>query len=120
MKNDQAPSAILELVDGPRDMRFAMTAQTIARETALNRPKHPMTLANEAKVTRFRPGGKEKLEAMVQKFKDVQKFKQQDRTSVTKKNVYRGPRPDRMYPGRELPPLISETKTAGIFGPRVV
>nr|UPX44723.1 mitochondrial 54S ribosomal protein L8 [Penicillium fuscum] len=30
--HDQAPSAILELVDGPRDMRFAMTAKTLARE----------------------------------------------------------------------------------------
>ena len=27
-KEDQAPSAILEQVDGPRDMRFAMTART--------------------------------------------------------------------------------------------
>lgn len=32
--HDQAPSAILELVDGPRDMRFAMTARTIVRERA--------------------------------------------------------------------------------------
>ncbi|MCJ1313245.1 hypothetical protein MMC25_006922 [Agyrium rufum] len=32
LKEDQAPSAILELVDGPKDMRFHMTAKTLVRE----------------------------------------------------------------------------------------
>lgn len=32
-KGDHAPRAILELVDGPRDLRLEMTARAIARET---------------------------------------------------------------------------------------
>ncbi|KAG9234401.1 ribosomal protein L17 [Amylocarpus encephaloides] len=32
LKPDMAPSAILELVDGPKDMRFAMLARTVHRE----------------------------------------------------------------------------------------
>lgn len=30
---DNAPTAILELVDGPRDLRFEMTARAVGRET---------------------------------------------------------------------------------------
>lgn len=30
---DNAPTAILELVDGPRDIRFEMTARAVGRET---------------------------------------------------------------------------------------
>ncbi|CZT20955.1 related to 50S ribosomal protein L17 [Ramularia collo-cygni] len=74
-KEDQAPSAILELVDGPKDMRMALTAKTIAnlRAKAEERGEtemriNDMTAHNVQKVTRFREGGEEALEAMVQKF----------------------------------------------------
>ena len=63
--DDQAPTAILELVDGPRDIRFAMTAKTVARERALEGGIREITLRNIAKVTRFREGGEEALQKMV-------------------------------------------------------
>lgn len=66
-KNDQAASAVLELVDGPRDMRFAMTAAVVARDRALGRPHSALTERNRAKVTRYRRQGEDAFEAMVQK-----------------------------------------------------
>lgn len=73
-KEDQAPSAILELVDGPKDMRLALTARTIAharrkaeeqeREFQMN----DMTAHNVMKVTRYRKGGERDLDELVGKF----------------------------------------------------
>ena len=64
--DDQAPTAILELVDGPRDMRFAMTARTVARERAVGEGEiREVTLRNVAKVTRYREGGEEALQRAV-------------------------------------------------------
>lgn len=65
--NDQAPSAILELVDGPRDMRFAMTAKTLMRERASAEGIREITAKNIKKVTRFREGGVEALEREVRR-----------------------------------------------------
>ena len=62
---DQAPSAILELVDGPTDMRFAVTAAAVARDRALGRPHTPLTQRSIERVTRFRPDGVAQLEDMV-------------------------------------------------------
>ncbi|KAL8739638.1 MAG: hypothetical protein Q9190_007576, partial [Brigantiaea leucoxantha] len=59
---DQAPSAILELVDGPQDMRFHMTAKTLVRERATENGVREITAKNVRKVTRFREGGVEALE----------------------------------------------------------
>ena len=67
LKEDQAPSAILELVDGPKDMRFAMTARTIARERGEGKEIQPMTKKNMEKVIRYRENGKAELENMVRK-----------------------------------------------------
>jgi hypothetical protein len=61
----QAPSAILELVDGPKDMRFAMTAATIARDRKFGRNHSDITRMNIQKVTQFREGGMAALEEMV-------------------------------------------------------
>lgn len=69
MKTDQAPSAILELVDGPKDMRFAMTAATIARCAKEDKDLNEITLINIKKVTRFRKDGEIELEKMVEKLK---------------------------------------------------
>ncbi|EEP80931.1 50S ribosomal protein L17 [Uncinocarpus reesii 1704] len=66
-KPDQAPSAILELVDGPRDMRFAMTAKTVARRRAQGMEINEFTERNVKKVTRYRKDGAEALEKEVQK-----------------------------------------------------
>ncbi|KAI5857339.1 ribosomal protein L17 [Durotheca rogersii] len=64
---DQGDSAILELVDGPRDLRFAMTAGAVALDTRLGRPSRPLTLLNRTKVTRYRPDGAAAFEEMVRR-----------------------------------------------------
>jgi large subunit ribosomal protein L17 len=69
LKTDQAPSAILELVDGPKDMRFAMTAKTVARCAKEDKDLNELTLKNIKKVTQFRENGQEELEEMVEKLK---------------------------------------------------
>lgn len=63
---DQGESAILELVDGPKDSRFMMTAKTVARDRMLGQQSTPVTLQNVKKVTKFR--SEEELEDMVQRF----------------------------------------------------
>ena len=68
LEPDAAPSAILSLVDGPRDIRFAMTARTIARERNEGRSTlSEMTAVNVRKVTRYREGGERALEIEVKK-----------------------------------------------------
>ncbi|GBF64003.1 54S ribosomal protein L8 [Trichophyton mentagrophytes] len=67
-KSDQAPSAILELVDGKRDMRFAMTARTLAHQRASGEEEmNEITAKNVEKVTRFRPDGQAALEKEVER-----------------------------------------------------
>ncbi|KAF2431894.1 ribosomal protein L17, partial [Tothia fuscella] len=62
LSNDQSPSAILELVDGPKDMRFSMTARTLARQRMEDLPETDLTRKNIEKVTKFREGGLAALE----------------------------------------------------------
>ena len=70
--DDQAPSAILELVDGPRDMRFAMTAKTLARERSEGEGAiRDITARNIAKVTRFRKDGEADLQRAVRALERV-------------------------------------------------
>lgn len=71
LKTDQAPSAILELVDGPKDMRFALTAKTIARCAKEDKDLNELTLKNIRKVTRFRENGEAELEKMVKKLQNA-------------------------------------------------
>lgn len=98
LKEDQAPSAILELVDGPKDMRFAMTAQTIARDRALEKAHNPMTIANADKVTRYREGGAEALEAQVKRFEEMQVTGERGkRDARRKKTVYEPERSNDYY-----------------------
>ena len=66
-KNDQADSAILELVDGPRDMRFSMTARALVRQREEDLPMHELTAQNMRKVTRFREDGESMLEQEVKR-----------------------------------------------------
>ncbi|KAI9855475.1 MAG: hypothetical protein M1813_009783 [Trichoglossum hirsutum] len=73
LKPDQAPSAILELVDGPRDMRFALTAAAVARERQRGGEGEgegglrDYTVRNIKRVTRYREGGEKELERLVGK-----------------------------------------------------
>ncbi|KAI0387155.1 ribosomal protein L17 [Hypomontagnella monticulosa] len=64
---DQGDSAILELVDGPKDLRFAMTAAAVARDERLGRPSNELTLLNRAKVIRYRPNGQAAFDDMVKR-----------------------------------------------------
>ncbi|KAL5341712.1 ribosomal protein L17 [Aspergillus crustosus] len=69
-KDDQAPSAILELVDGPKDMRFALTAKTVARRREKGiEMLDEITLMNVRKVTQFRKDGVEDLEQAISRVK---------------------------------------------------
>lgn len=65
LQPDQAPSAILELVDGPKDMRFAMTAKALVKQREGGAAMNEITAVNVRKVTRFRESGEEDLEAEV-------------------------------------------------------
>lgn len=71
MKQDQAPSAILELVDGPKDMRFAITARTLARIEEEGKQVNDITAKNVKKVTRFRKDGEDELRKIVDELRDL-------------------------------------------------
>ncbi|KAI0133937.1 ribosomal protein L17 [Xylariales sp. AK1849] len=68
---DQAPSAILEFVDGPKDLRFHMTAATLARDQKLGRVSNKLTLLNRRKVTRYRENGVSEFNDMVKQMKGL-------------------------------------------------
>lgn len=83
-KDDQAPSAILELVDGPKDMRFMLTARTLARLQKEDKEINDLTAKNIGKVTRFREGGEAALEEMVKRMSKLE-FMKKDRGAMEKK-----------------------------------
>ncbi|KAI1425744.1 ribosomal protein L17 [Xylaria sp. FL1777] len=68
---DQGASAILELVDGPKDLRFAMTAAAVARDRALGRRSNELTLKNRKKVLRYRSDGEEDFNALVKEIGEL-------------------------------------------------
>ncbi|KAL9102322.1 MAG: hypothetical protein Q9163_002502 [Psora crenata] len=96
--HDQAPTAILELVDGPRDMRFAMTAKSLVREraaaaagagsddAAADTGIRDITARNVIKVTRYRPQGEQELEKEVERLEALnQQAKQEKKKKKEKK-----------------------------------
>jgi len=90
--NDQAPSAILELVDGPKDMRFAMTAKTLMRERQSegDRGIREITAKNVEKVTRFREGGMDELEATVKRLEARAKIQENQAEAEARKREAQG------------------------------
>lgn len=88
LKDDQAPSAILELIDGPKDIRFAMTARTIARCRGEDKEINEMTAKNIAKVTKFRPNGATALETMVEKMTGLEVGDRDNAKHLEKRKVY--------------------------------
>jgi len=88
IKEDQAPSAILELVDGPKDMRFAMTARTVARFRGEGQDLNEMTQRNVEKVTKYRPDGEKALEEMVEKLNGLEVGERDDSKDMERKKVY--------------------------------
>ncbi|EGY17802.1 hypothetical protein VD0002_g1855 [Verticillium dahliae] len=83
---DQAPSAILELVDGPRDLRFTMTAKAVARGQHEGWPMNDVTQKNVDKVTRYREGGKKALDKLVSQFKWVMGQQQRETEKKIRKD----------------------------------
>lgn len=57
------------MVDGPKDMRFAMTARTLARIRSKGHEMNEVTRGNVAKVTSYRAAGEQELEEMVGRMK---------------------------------------------------
>ena len=88
LKEDQAPSAILELVDGPRDMRFAMTAKTLVKERAAEGGIRERTAKNIAKVTRYRENGEEELEKAVIALESKERDDERRQMGLLKRRVY--------------------------------
>ncbi|KAL6236435.1 hypothetical protein BDW75DRAFT_112520 [Aspergillus navahoensis] len=89
-KDDQAPSAILELVDGPKDMRFALTAKAVARRRSQGlETLNELTLLNVRKVTQFRKNGVEELERAISgvKLDEVKAPVKAKATKKTEKNA---------------------------------
>lgn len=64
---DQSPTAMLELIDSPRDMRFAMTAMTLANREMKGEGLNEITALNVKKVTQYRKDGEESLMKQVRK-----------------------------------------------------
>lgn len=93
MKEDQAESAILELVDGPKDLHFAMTAKTLARLPP--RRLSPRQATHVKKATQFRKGGVETLQAMVKRMRLEQKEGLDDRVLSPPHKVYPEPKRQR-------------------------
>lgn len=71
LKEDQAPSAILELVDGPKDIRFAITARTVSRLRLEGKKINEKTEFFHKKVTQFRPNGEIEFEKMVKRLGEI-------------------------------------------------
>jgi large subunit ribosomal protein L17 len=53
-------------------MRFAMTARTVAKLRGEGKELNEMTQRNIEKVTQFRPGGEDSLEAMVEQIRTLE------------------------------------------------
>lgn len=87
LKEDQAESAILELVDGPKDMRFALTAKTLARRPA-KLGLSPALTRHIKKVTQHREGGVESLREMVERLRVEQEEGMDDRILPPPRKVY--------------------------------
>ncbi|KAF1835093.1 ribosomal protein L17 [Decorospora gaudefroyi] len=114
MKEDQAESAILELVDGPKDMRFAMTAKTLAHYGS--RKFFAPGIARSVKqVTQFRENGIQELQSLISRMRVVDRL-DKDRILAGPRKVYpeekmkrdmhyfeevdEGVRPNKLAPGR--------------------
>jgi hypothetical protein len=115
MKEDQAESAILELVDGPKDMRFAMTAKTLARLPP-TKQLNELTAKNVKRVTQFREDGMSELQEMVQQMRIEKESGIDDRVLPPPRKVYpsESMRRDMHYPEEvrdwKLPNPVPEKK----------
>ncbi|KAF1809947.1 ribosomal protein L17 [Eremomyces bilateralis CBS 781.70] len=91
LKEDQAPSAILELVDGPKDMRFHLAAKSITYARLHDRPISEGTAKYIEKVCALREGGKAELDALARKLERFQPFSESDEFVLEGKRAVYGP-----------------------------
>lgn len=87
-KEDQAPTAILQLCDGPKDMRFMLTAKTIARDREEGLKTSEITRERMKQVIKFRPDGKKELEAAVNAIRAREVDAQRRESGARKQQVY--------------------------------
>lgn len=86
IRDDAAPSAILSLVDGPRDMRFSMTAKALARQRRDGLNVNEAMAANVRKVTRFRQNGAQALEEEVARLEEEREEREEEEKSAFEKD----------------------------------
>lgn len=86
LKNDAAPSAILSLVDGPKDMRFAITAKALVRQREEGLNMHELTALNIRKLTRFRKDGEDVLEQEVKRLEEEKKRVEKEQKAENQAN----------------------------------
>jgi large subunit ribosomal protein L17 len=99
IRDDAAPSAILSLVDGPRDMRFSMTAKALVRQRRESLELNEMTLANMRKVTRFRADGEAALDEEVRRLeKDLEEREEKEKADFAEGTVYEWARGEKTRP----------------------
>lgn len=89
LKDDAAKSAVLCLVDGPKDMRFNMTARALLRQQEEGLPMNEITAVNVRKVTRFRENG---VAALTKAVKDLRFVKKETQTDDLKRYESKGER----------------------------
>jgi ribosomal protein L17 len=87
LKEDQAESAILELVDSPTDMRFLMTAKTLATLPP-TKQFSPKTAENVKKVIAYRKDGVTELKDMVERLRLVRQKGGDKRVLPAPRKVY--------------------------------
>lgn len=66
---DRAEQSVVELVDGPKEMKLWLTARVVARLQLQNLPVDALTQHNVEKLVKFREGGQEEFDALVERCK---------------------------------------------------
>lgn len=118
LKNDAAKSAVLCLVDGPKDMRFNMTARTLLRQVEEGISMNEITAMNIRKVTRFRPNGAHALASAVSRLREEKnKIKQDDEERFEKRGerfqyTSEIPKSDPRYDSRRGPGRLVKRRIA--------
>ncbi|CCH43505.1 60S ribosomal protein L8, mitochondrial [Wickerhamomyces ciferrii] len=67
---DHAEQSIVELVDGPKEMRFWLLARIVARLQKQNLPIDELTKHNVSKLIAQRPGGQKEFDDLVERCKE--------------------------------------------------
>jgi len=66
---DRAEQSILELVDGPKEMKLWLTARIVARLQLQDKPVDPLTQSNIDKLIQYRENGQQHFDELVERCK---------------------------------------------------